>query len=183
MGMDIAGAQGVDAKALYQQHCAVCHGDQRTGAMGPALLPESLTRLRPTEALEVITHGRVATQMPGFAQQLSASELSALAAFIRNPVVPTPRWGEDDIRASRVFHPAPAADPATPLWTADPMNLFVVVEGGDHHISLLDGDKFEVITRFPSRFALHGGPKFTPDGRYVFFGSRDGWITKYDLWR
>ena len=183
MGMDIAGAQGVDAKALYRQHCAVCHGDQRTGAMGPALLPESLTRLRPTEALEVITHGRVATQMPGFAQQLSASELSVLAAFIRNPVVPTPRWGEDDIRASRVFHPAPAAAPAKPLWTADPMNLFVVVEGGDHHISLLDGDKFEVITRFPSRFALHGGPKFTPDGRYVFFGSRDGWITKYDLWR
>ncbi|MFX8546808.1 cytochrome D1 domain-containing protein, partial [Acinetobacter baumannii] len=37
--------------------------------------------------------------------------------------------------------------------------------------------------RFASRYALHGGPKFTPDGRYVFFGSRDGWITKYDLWR
>ena len=48
---------------------------------------------------------------------------------------------------------------------------------------LRDGDTFEVITRFASRFALHGGPKFTPDGRYVFFGSRDGWITKYDLWR
>ena len=62
------------------------------------------------------------------------------------------------------------------------MNLFVVVEGGDHHVSLVDGDKFEVIHRFASRFALHGGPKFTPDGRYVFFGSRDGWITKYDLW-
>ena len=69
------------------------------------------------------------------------------------------------------------------LWTADPMNLFVVVEGGDHHVSLLDGDGFEVITRFASRFALHGGPKFSPDGRYVYFGSRDGWITKYDLWR
>ena len=25
-------------------------------------------------------------------------------------------------------------------------------------------------------------PKFSPDGRYVFFGSRDGWVTKYDLW-
>mgnify|MGYP002142683785 CR=1 FL=1 len=33
-----------------------------------------------------------------------------------------------------------------------------------------------------SRFALHGGPKFSPEGRYVYFGSRDGWITKYDLW-
>ena len=30
------------------------------------------------------------------------------------------------------------------------MNLFLVVEG-DHHVSLLDGDKFEVITRFASR--------------------------------
>jgi DNA-binding beta-propeller fold protein YncE len=34
----------------------------------------------------------------------------------------------------------------------------------------------------PAAIALHGGPKFTPDGRFVFFGSRDGWITKYDLW-
>jgi DNA-binding beta-propeller fold protein YncE len=62
------------------------------------------------------------------------------------------------------------------------MNLFVVVEGGSHHVSLVDGDRFEVMHRFPSRFALHGGPKFTLDGRYVYFGSRDGWITKYDLW-
>ncbi|MEQ1652746.1 MAG: cytochrome D1 domain-containing protein, partial [Hyphomicrobium sp.] len=23
---------------------------------------------------------------------------------------------------------------------------------------------------------------FTPDGRYVFFASRDGWVTKFDLW-
>jgi DNA-binding beta-propeller fold protein YncE len=34
----------------------------------------------------------------------------------------------------------------------------------------------------PSRFALHGGPKFTPDGRYVFFASRDGWVSKFDMW-
>jgi DNA-binding beta-propeller fold protein YncE len=36
--------------------------------------------------------------------------------------------------------------------------------------------------RFESRFALHGGPKFTRDGRYVYFASRDGWISKFDLW-
>lgn len=178
-----AAAQTIDAKALYQQHCAVCHGEQRTGAMGPALLPESLTRLRPAEARQVIDQGRPATQMPGFSAQLSREDIDALAAYIRTPVLPAPRWTEADIRASRSFHPAPAGEPAAPLWKADPMNLFVVVEGGDHHISLLDGDRFEVIERFPSRFALHGGPKFTPDGRYVFFGSRDGWITKYDLWR
>ena len=185
MGVDMAGAQTTapTAAALYTQHCAACHGEQRTGLMGPALLPESLERLRPAEALKVIAQGRPATQMPGFAGQLSATDIAALAAHIRTPVSPAPVWAEADIRASRTFNPAPAGEPAKPLWRADPMNLFVVVEGGDHHISLLDGDKFEVITRFASRFALHGGPKFTPDGRYVFFGSRDGWITKYDLWR
>lgn len=181
-----ATAQPPDAAALYQQHCAVCHAPQRTGAMGPALLPESLDRLRPAEALRVIAQGRPATQMPGFEGTLAAAEIAALAQWVRTPVQPAPRWQDDDIRASRIAPPeppAPADAPARPVWSADPMNLFVVVEGGDHHVSLVDGDRFEVITRFATRYALHGGPKFTPDGRYVFFGSRDGWITKYDLWR
>ncbi|MBF5006936.1 nitrite reductase [Diaphorobacter caeni] len=169
--------------AIYQQHCAVCHGVERTGAMGPALLPESLERTRTDEVLRVITHGRTATQMQGFAEQLSQQEIKDLAAWIRTPAATPPRWSEAEIRSSRSFFPAGKDEPSVPAWKADPMNLFVVVEGGDHHVSLLDGDTFEVITRFPSRYALHGGPKFTPDGRYVFFGSRDGWITKYDLWR
>src|SRR5690606_31188494 len=43
-----------DAAALYERHCASCHGAQRTGGMGPALLPESLERLRPAELPRVI---------------------------------------------------------------------------------------------------------------------------------
>ena len=61
-------------------------------------------------------------------------------------------------------------------------NLFIVVELGDHHATLLDGDKFEPIFRFPTRFALHGGPKYGPNGRYVYFASRDGWISKFDIY-
>jgi Tol biopolymer transport system component len=49
-------------------------------------------------------------------------------------------------------------------------------------VSVLDGDKFERLHRFPSRYALHGGPKFSPDGRFVYFASRDGWISKFDLY-
>ncbi|MBE7420056.1 MAG: c-type cytochrome [Ideonella sp.] len=172
----------VDAATLYQQHCAACHGTQRTGGMGPALLPESLERLRKPDALKVIAHGRPATQMAGFAPQLDADALAALAAWLYTPVHPAPGWSEADIRASRVETPGARDLPARPVWQADPLNLFVVVEGGDHHVSLVDGDRFERIHRFASRYALHGGPKFTPDGRFVYFGSRDGWITKYDLW-
>ena len=167
---------------LYQQHCASCHGERRTGLMGPALLPESLERLRKNDAQQVITQGRVATQMPAFSTVLSQEEIAGLTQWIYSPVVPAPQWTDNDVRQSRIAVADPKKLPNKPVWNADPMNLFVVVEGGDHHISLVDGDRFERIHRFASRYALHGGPKFTSDGRYVFFGSRDGWITKYDLW-
>jgi DNA-binding beta-propeller fold protein YncE len=68
------------------------------------------------------------------------------------------------------------------MHNADPLNLFTVVEAGDHHVTILDGDRFKPLWRFRSRFALHGGAKYSPDGRYVFLGSRDGWVSKYDLY-
>ncbi len=176
-----AGAS-INAGALYQQHCAACHGSTRTGGMGPALLPESLERLRKKDALGVVQHGRTATQMAGYADQLSAAEIASVVDWIYQPAATPPTWSDADIRASRVQTAGATSLPGKPAWQADPMNIFLVVEGGDHHVSVLDGDRFEVIHRFASRYALHGGPKFTPDGRYVFFGSRDGWVTKYDLW-
>ncbi len=167
---------------LYAQHCAACHGATRLGAMGPALLPESLARLKQGEALAVILDSRPGVQMPAFRAQLAPGEAERLARWIATPVEPAPVWGEAEIRASRILHHAPGSLPARPKFAADPLNLFIVVEAGDHHVTILDGDRLEPIHRFASRFALHGGPKFTPDGRYVFFASRDGWISKFDLW-
>ncbi len=172
----------VDAGALYATHCASCHGADRFGLMGPALLPESLERLRKPLAAETIANGRPATQMAGFSPALSKAEIDALVAYIYAPPATRPVWTEADIRASRVVHRTRASLPDRPSFGADPLNLFVVVEAGDHHASILDGDRFERIARFPTRYALHGGPKFSPDGRFVYFASRDGWISKYDLW-
>jgi mono/diheme cytochrome c family protein/DNA-binding beta-propeller fold protein YncE len=168
--------------ANYAQHCASCHAADRLGGMGPALLPDNRARLRKPEALKVVAEGRTATQMAGFAAQLSKDEIAALVDWIYSPVEPPPRWTDEDIRASRIQHVDPATLSDTPVFDADPMNLFLVVEGGDHHVSVLDGDKLEPIHRFQSRFALHGGPKLAANGPYVFFGSRDGWITKFDQW-
>lgn len=170
------------AAALYAQHCARCHGADRLGSTGPALLPENLERLRKPEALKVIAHGRTATQMPGFADKLSAAEIQALADFVYDAPAKLPAWGLDEIEASRIEHVRAGSLPDKPVFKADPLDLFVVVETGDHHATLLDGDSFEPIHRFKTRFALHGGPKFTPDGRYVYFASRDGWISRFDIW-
>ncbi|MBK6401394.1 MAG: c-type cytochrome [Rhodocyclaceae bacterium] len=179
------GVHSTEPAKRYQEHCAVCHGPDRLGITGPALLPESLARLRKPEAIKTIAEGRAATQMLPFADKLNKDEIVALADWIYTPVVPAPSWSESDIRASRVVTNAPGSLPAklTAVFKGvDMMNLFLVVEVGDHHVTVLDGDKLEPLHRFPSRYALHGGPKFTEDGRYVFFASRDGWITKYDIW-
>ena len=81
---------------LYQQHCASCHGERRTGLMGPALLPESLERLRKNDAQQVITQGRVATQMPAFSTVLSQEEIAGLTQWIYSPVVPAPQWRSEE---------------------------------------------------------------------------------------
>ena len=171
-----------DGSALYQQHCAVCHGADRFGGIGPALLPENLARLRRSDALAVIGNGRIATQMPGFADQLNAAEIESVRDHVYSTVSPKPLWDAARIQASRIEHARSADLPSKPVHRADPLNLFVVVESGDHHVTVLDGDRFEPLARFQSRYALHGGPKFSPDGRFVYFASRDGWISKYDLW-
>jgi mono/diheme cytochrome c family protein len=173
------------SRHFIKEHCAACHGESRFGGIGPALLPENLERLRKPEALKVIREGRVATQMPAFGDKLSADEVQQLADLDLQPGGPAPVWGESEIRASHVVERRRRKLPATPgpgLKGADPLNLFIVVETGDHHVSVLDGDKLERLHRFPSRYALHGGPKFSPDGRFVYFASRDGWISKFDLY-
>ncbi len=169
--------------AVYQQHCAACHGIERLGGMGPALLPQVMSRLKKDQALQVISEGRAATQMPAFANTLNLQQRSALADYIFSKPAQMPVWGAEEIKASQVIsHPFGSLD-NKPLYKTDLQNLFVVVELADHSATILDGDKLEPIHRFQTRRALHGGPKYSPDGRYVYFTSRDGWISKFDIYQ
>ena len=179
IGASPAVAAAVD---LYETHCASCHGADRLGATGPALLPESLKRLRRKKALKVVSAGRDATQMPAFGETLNAAQIAELVDYIYSPPKVSPRWTTEDMAKSHLVNAEHEDGPAKPAFDADPLNLFVVVESGDHHVTILNGDSFEPIHRFKSRYALHGGPKFTRDGRFVYFASRDGWITKFDLY-
>jgi len=180
----IMAAEAPSAAHLYAEHCAQCHSADRLGAMGPALLPENLGRLKRDEALSVIRDGRLATQMLGFRDKLSDEQIQQLADLIYTPLAQVPRWDVEQMRVSHVQHVKPGEQLSDkPVFKVkDPLNLFIVVELGDHHVTLLDGDRFEVIKRFPTRFALHGGPKYSPDGRYVYFASRDGWVSKFDIY-
>jgi cytochrome c553/DNA-binding beta-propeller fold protein YncE len=181
IALALPAAAGPDAAALFRDNCASCHAPNRLGGTGPALIPDSLGRLKGPALEDVIAKGRPATQMPAFEASLTAQEIAALAAYVTAPLAVQPTWTADDIAATRSLNPAYTPSPK-PVFTADPMNITLVVETGDHHVSVLDGDSFAVLDRFATPFAVHGGPKFSPDGRNVFIMSRDGWVQKYDIW-
>ncbi|MCW8908834.1 MAG: nitrite reductase [Sedimenticola sp.] len=170
-----------DTEALYKQHCAECHGADRLGLMGPALLPQNLKRLRKKNAIQVVSDGRPATQMPAFREMLQRQQIEALVEMVYTPLEHVPEWGMAQIKASQLVYHPPGSLPDKPKFEADIENLFMVVELGDHHATLLNGDTFEPIHRLATRFALHGGPKWADGGRYIYFASRDGWISKFDV--
>lgn len=174
-------------RAIFKKECSLCHGEDRLGFTGPALLPENLKRLKPKQAVISIRDGLPATQMPAFGDKLTEEQIQSLVDYIYTPLAEIPSWGEEEITASHVIYKPDLlrgdATTTKPIYQADPLNVFLVVEAGDHHATVLDGDTFKPIHRFKTRYALHGGPKYTSDGRFVYFASRDGWISKFDMYK
>ena len=87
-----APAQSIDAPALYQEHCSVCHGDRGDGQSHArqGLVPPPRDFTSPQSALELprerivhsIEEGVSGTAMTGWKSRLSKAEIVALAEFI-----------------------------------------------------------------------------------------------------
>lgn len=88
------------ARETFAAKCAVCHGPQAQGLIGPNLTDEYwLHGDRPSELVRTITDGVVDKGMIPWKDQLSAPEIAALAAYIGtlqggNPPNPKPPQGE-----------------------------------------------------------------------------------------
>lgn len=76
---------GQSAAELYRANCAVCHGADRGGGAGPALLPPSLPR-DDAYYIDAIANGRPGTAMPAWSKQgMTADQVAALVAYLRAP--------------------------------------------------------------------------------------------------
>ena len=66
---------------LFAERCASCHGENRLGGTGPALIPESLGRLKPAAISKVIAEGKTLTRDLG--GKASTTEMAdAIAAAL-----------------------------------------------------------------------------------------------------
>lgn len=90
-----AAQQSVDGAALYEEHCAVCHGSEGEGGTGPALAGNS-TLEDVTAAVRQVLHG--GGGMPPFGDRLSGEEIAAVLTHVRTS------WGNDmgSVSAERV---------------------------------------------------------------------------------
>ena len=69
----------IDAAAIFSARCSGCHGVNRGGVNGPALLPDVLTK-DPSAYVNTVTNG--SGPMPAWGGKLSADEINALVEFI-----------------------------------------------------------------------------------------------------
>ena len=76
-----APAEQASGEVLYQDNCAGCHGANRNGGRGPAMLPDNLNE-NASVYVEVITNGKGG--MPSFEGKLSAEEIETLVSFIQS---------------------------------------------------------------------------------------------------
>ncbi len=71
--------------AIYAGECAQCHGEQGEGITGTALGNAAMLALTPDAFLRhAIANGRQDTDMPAFAQTLSAADMDDVTAFLRS---------------------------------------------------------------------------------------------------
>ena len=72
-----------DAKVLFAEKCAMCHGADARGGFGPNLTAKEYEYGKTRQAIFLsISQGRANNKMPGFEGQLKREEIYALADYL-----------------------------------------------------------------------------------------------------
>ena len=167
----------------FQDSCSGCHGPNRRGGTGPALLPERLTE-PDTFYFNTIKEGRSGTVMPAWGEQgLSEKEIWMLVGYIHSqPSEESQTWEMDDIKASREVLVKEENLPAAPNHNAAIDNLMLVTEREARSIAVLDGDRHELLTHIDASYRAHGYVFHPTQKRWAYNMGRDGWLFKIDLY-
>ena len=188
------------AKSMYFQRCAGCHGVLRKGATGKSLLPEGNAKKKEKGTLKLGTKRlakiiKLGTEggMNNFDDVFSDEEIDLLARYIQMEPPEPPEMSLALMRERHKVYVKPEDYPDKPLHGRNWKNFFVVIERDAGKVAIVDGDKKEIVDHIDTGYAVHvikatehhhlekpvGG---TP-GRFWYTQGRDGRMTKIDLWQ
>ncbi len=178
----LTAAEFAEAKEIFFQRCAGCHGVLRKGATGKPLTPD-ITRERGYEYLKTfITYGSPAG-MPnwGTSGELTEAQVDLMARYLLNDPPQPPEFGMKEMRETWKVIVPPDQRPKRKMNNLDIANLFSVTLRDSGEVALIDGDSKKIVTVLKTGYAVHIS-RVSASGRYVYVIGRDAKLDLIDLW-
>jgi nitrite reductase (NO-forming)/hydroxylamine reductase len=175
--------EGKSVEAAFRDSCSGCHGPNREGATGPALIPARLTA-KDDYYFDVIKNGKPGTVMPAWGQAgLSDEEIWALVGYIHSePDAEAIKWDMEQIAPSRQVLVDEATLPGEPTHDGNLDNLMLVTEREAESIAVFDGDTNRLLGHVEASYRAHGYAFDPTSDRWAYNVGRDGWLFKIDLY-
>ena len=170
------------AKEIFFQRCAGCHGVLRKGATGKPLTTDK-TRALGTDYLKaMITYGSPAG-MPnwGTSGDFTEAQIDLMARYLQHEPPQPPEYGMPEMKASWKVLIPPEKRPTKKMNNLNLDNLFSVTLRDAGEIALIDGDSKEIVNIIKTGYAVHIS-RLSASGRYLFVIGRDARINLIDLW-
>lgn len=173
---------GKEVSSAFRDSCSGCHGPNREGATGPALIPARLTE-SDDFYFDIIANGRPGTVMPAWRTAgLSDEEIWALVGYIRSePSAEAVQWEMEQITASHETLVDEATLPSEPNHDGNLDNLMLVTEREARSIAVFDGDTHKLLGHITASYRAHGYAFDPTSQRWAYNVGRDGWLFKIDL--
>ena len=190
---EMTAAEKEQAKKIYFERCAGCHGVLRKGATGKNLEPHwskkdkdgnvtegGTLKLGQSRLEKIIGYGTDGG-MVNFDDILTKEEIALMSKYIQNtPDVP-PEYSFKDITDSwKVIVPVDKR-PTKQMNKINLKNVFSVTLRDTGEVALIDGDTKEIVSIVKTGYAVHIS-RLSASGRYVYVIGRDGRLSLIDLW-
>ncbi|MCP5409731.1 MAG: cytochrome C [Chromatiaceae bacterium] len=181
-----------EAERLYTDHCAVCHGADRGGYIGPALNSDQ-TGLTLKQISTKIHIGGATTLMPPhptWPGKLSIKEMDLLASLITTRPKQPLSWGLNDIRNSlEVLVADESTLPDKPTYPIENLDDLMAVmargrfaAGHQAKVVFFDGRTNKKIGEVQTDFAPHLIDFHPKQERWAYVRDDIGYIFKIDLY-
>ncbi|WP_282041954.1 nitrite reductase [Halomonas alimentaria] len=179
---DLTDEEFEQAKEIYFQRCAGCHGVLRKGATGKPLTTD-ITQERGIEYLKAFIHYGSPAGMPnwGTSGDLTEDEVEMMAKYIMHEPPQPPEFGMADMKDTWEVLVAPEDRPTEQMNDLDIENLFSVTLRDAGQIALIDGESKEIVKILDTGYAVHIS-RMSASGRYLFVIGRDAKVDMIDLW-
>ncbi|PKO89457.1 MAG: nitrite reductase [Betaproteobacteria bacterium HGW-Betaproteobacteria-12] len=192
-GLEMTAAEKEQAKKIYFERCAGCHGVLRKGATGKNLEPhwskkdkdgkvtEGGTLKLGQQRLEKIIGYGTDGGMVNFDDILTKEEIALMSKYIQNtPDVPPEYSFKDTLDSWKVIVPVDKR-PTKQMNNFNLKNFFSVTLRDTGEVALIDGDTKEIRSIVKTGYAVHIS-RLSASGRYVYVIGRDGRLSLIDLW-